>query len=1030
MKNRWMWRKIMAIVMVFAMCPTPVHSAEPCDHNYVETVDTAPTCKGAYGSTFTCSICGDSYRKTYEPLEHSFKDDIVLDAGDCSHDATIRTVCTVCGAYGTKFAAGDPSIHYYDLEVVVKRQTCTDAGLNQKTCFYCGHVKDIIVPALGGTHAMYCDPSQTVTATCANEGKTVWVCSNVPCGYKEVITYPKLINHSWNDVGVAVEPTCSSAGVMNIECYFCGTESTRELMQLSHSWKMLETVPAQCNKDGYILLGCWDCAAETTEIIHMGTVPHNYVKADAESKAATCKDDGILVMRCTGCNDTYSTAVSKLTVPHSYEFTEEMKATCVADGYKKETCSVCGDLGITSYPSDPSCHSYKVIARTPATCIADGVVEYECEHCGDYKSEVLPMSEEGHNWVDTANCKSATCTDDGIDEKECTICHGLDTKVIPALGHIMNAGEVLIAPDCINDGQTKYTCTACGYEEYDHPVAFGHDYAYDYSVEATCTEFYYEVFSCTRCGASDIRNKGTEYGEHDYIEAGVTAPTCGVDGVREFTCSLCSAVRQDSIPATNLHDLKLKSETTPQGCMPGERVYECSVCGATEVEGIVGNGEHSWKLVNEQAPGCGSEGFKEYKCEFCSKSKAETQAATGVHEWSVVSETAATCDSDGYKTYECLGCGEGKSETIPAFGHEWFETSYIAAICVADGSSEYECLICGDTKTEVIPATGEHLWCAAGKTNATCTKDGFLEFECSDCDATKSEALKKTGHSYGEWKTEKKATTTKEGCKARACKLCGDKQTKSIAKLEPEKHDSLYKGITAWDEVYKLQLDLIELDYLHEEPDGVFGARTEKAVADFQKDAGLEVTGIADAETLKQIAEALNKGEVTVTVEAIVTVEPETAVPEVVAEESTVVEMSAQAESVAYAHCEHVVNAEGVSATHYCAEHQMLLATFDMLLSAATTDEARAKALTQSAAMWGVELDFLYQAWIDAVPEAERPMIVNSIAMFSANLEAQEYTWNQMYGEGSVEAVSRVNEMVINQCVDLCALVYGLNTAN
>lgn len=997
MKNRWMWRKIMAIVMVFAMCPTPVYSAETCTHNYVETVDIAPTCKGAYGSTFTCSICGDSYRKTYEPLEHTFVDESVLDPGDCSHDATIRTECTVCGAYGTRFAAGDPSIHYYDLEVVVKRQTCTDAGLNQQTCFYCGHVKDIIVPALGGTHAMYCDPSQTVTATCANEGKTVWVCSNVPCGYKDVITYPKLTTHSWNDVGVAVEPTCSSAGVMNIECYFCGIESTRELMQLSHNWKMLETVPAQCNKDGYILLGCWDCDAETTEIIHMGTVPHNHVKVEAESKAATCKEDGVLVMRCDACGDTQTDVISKLTVLHSYELTEEVKATCIADGYKKETCSVCGDIGTTSYPADPSYHSYKVIAETPATCIADGIAEYQCEHCGNNKSEILPMSEEGHNWVDTVNCKSATCTDDGVDEKECTICHGLDTKVIPAQGHSMNAGEVLIAPDCINAGQTKYTCTVCGYEEYDHPVALGHDYAYDYSVEATCTEFYYEVFNCTRCGASDIRNKGTVYGEHDYIETSVTDPTCGVDGVREFTCSVCSAVSQASIPATNLHDLKLKSETAPQGCLPGERVYECAVCGATEVEGIAGNGEHSWKLVNE---------------------------------------TAASCDTDGSKAYECAKCGEGKSEVIPALGHDWFEVSYIAATCVADGSSEYECLVCGDTKTEVNPATGEHLWCASGTTNATCTKDGSAEFECSDCSATKSEVLKKTGHSYGEWKTEKKATTTKEGRKARTCKLCGDKQTKSIAKLEPEKHDSLYKGIAAWDEVYKLQLDLIELDYLHEEPDGVFGPRTEKAVSEFQQAAGLEVTGVADAETLKQIAAAMQNGMVSKPVEEIAPAKPETSVQEVISEEPAVVdatvavEAPTQAEAVVYDCCEHVVNENGVAETRYCAEHQMLMATCDMLLSTAATDEARVKALSQSAALWGVELDFLYQAWMDAVPAEQQPMVVNAMTMFAANLEMQEYTWEQMYGEGSAEAVSRVNEMVISQCVDLCALVYSLENAN
>ncbi len=49
--------------------------------------------------------------------------------------------------------------------------------------------------------------------------------------------------------------------------------------------------------------------------------------------------------------------------------------------------------------------------------------------------------------------------------------------------------------------------------------------------------------------------------------------------------------------------------------------------------------------------------------------------------------------------------------------------------------------------------------------------------------------------------------------------------------------------------VYSLQLKLMELDYLEGIADGIYGNGTAKAVEAFQKDYGLEVTGVATVET-------------------------------------------------------------------------------------------------------------------------------------------------------------------------------------
>ena len=63
---------------------------------------------------------------------------------------------------------------------------------------------------------------------------------------------------------------------------------------------------------------------------------------------------------------------------------------------------------------------------------------------------------------------------------------------------------------------------------------------------------------------------------------------------------------------------------------------------------------------------------------------------------------------------------------------------------------------------------------------------------------------------------------------------------------EPETtYPTLTKGDRS-EAVKALQTRLVELKYLSEKPDGIFGKNTEKAVKDAQKDFEMEVTGVAD----------------------------------------------------------------------------------------------------------------------------------------------------------------------------------------
>ena len=44
----------------------PINKIGLCNHNYIEEITVAATCKGSGTKTYTCSLCESSYTETYE----------------------------------------------------------------------------------------------------------------------------------------------------------------------------------------------------------------------------------------------------------------------------------------------------------------------------------------------------------------------------------------------------------------------------------------------------------------------------------------------------------------------------------------------------------------------------------------------------------------------------------------------------------------------------------------------------------------------------------------------------------------------------------------------------------------------------------------------------------------------------------------------------------------------------------------------------------------------------------------------------
>ena len=146
---------------------TPPHT-----HDY-KAVVTKPTCTEQGYTTYTCSICGDSYKGDYkdarghlfvlgkclrcgekDPDSHTHEYTETVVAPTCTTRGYTEHVCSCGSSYKTDYTAAlghdyknglctrcgakDPSAHTHDYKATVTKPTCTERGYTTYTCSVCG----------------------------------------------------------------------------------------------------------------------------------------------------------------------------------------------------------------------------------------------------------------------------------------------------------------------------------------------------------------------------------------------------------------------------------------------------------------------------------------------------------------------------------------------------------------------------------------------------------------------------------------------------------------------------------------------------------------------------------------------------------------------------------------------------------------------------------------------------------------------------------------------------------------------------
>ena len=251
--------------------------------------------------------------------------------------------------------------------------------------------------------------------------------------------------------------------------------------------------------------------------------------------------------------------------------------------------------------------------------------------------------------------KGATCTEPGEKTFTCDVCKATKTEPIPVIAHKYEWKH-----DETNHWQE---CSVC----HDIIDKAEHTYA-SHKCEDTAT--------CTKAGCGYVKPAG----QHSWNDGEVTTPaTCTTDGVKTYTCKVCSETKTEPIKASG-HSLT-KVEAVAATCTEGgnNEYYTCSVCK------------------------------KVFKADKTTETTVadETLAALG-HKLTKTEAKAATCTEPGNSEYyTCATCGkffsdkDGKNEiakdswVIDALGHKLTETPAVTPTCAAGGNNEYwTCSVC------------------------------------------------------------------------------------------------------------------------------------------------------------------------------------------------------------------------------------------------------------------------------------------------------------------------------------------------
>ena len=308
------------------------------------------------------------------------------------------------------------------------------------------------------------------------------------------------------------------------------------------------------------------------------------------TKVPTCTKEGEKKFTCAICNNTKIEKIGIDATNHLHsEIRNQKEASCKEEGYSGDKyCPDCGtklSSGNTIAKTENHSWNNGVITKEP-TCAETGVKTYTCGICNKTRTENIAKTTE-HLHTEIRNKKAATCGETGYTGD--TYCTDCGTKVSSGktiaklTTHTWDEGKVTTKPTCTAKGVRTFTCSICAKTKTASIAATGHQHTeIRKKKDATCGEDGYTGDTyCTDCGKRLAYGQTIKKtGNHTWDDGKVTKePTCTINGITTFTCSVCGKTKTRSIKAAGHSYGEYVVVKEPTSTEKGLKSKTCSVCG-------------------------------------------------------------------------------------------------------------------------------------------------------------------------------------------------------------------------------------------------------------------------------------------------------------------------------------------------------------------------------------------------------------------------------------------------------------------
>lgn len=729
-------------------------------HDYEADV-TEPTCTKAGSTTYTCSVCGDTYTEAgeaalghdtegAEPVKENDKPATCMAPG--SYDMVTR--CWECGeiAHTEHFTVDQLDHKFENYTHDEGSEKCGVDGTKTAYCaFECGTKSTVTDEGTALTHQM---PADTL---CGEE----WTCER-GCGHKETLEHDyapatcqtlatcKKCQATTGDFAAHTDgepttvtttpPTCTDEGIaFNVtKCTVCGVETKREpadnIPALGHNM-----LPATCDDPSTCANGCGKTEGEA---IATHTPVPNF-------------DGTALTYTCTTCNDTFTTdqvisytgadkadlfftkngdpSVSIVDGAYSIQAGEQKSQYMIygPSNDKNHANTMTGwnatneSFGVFSFRVQPGTitETMRVIvmsSRNNPNWDANGKELGNPDGWGANSLDILGIIPNGDGtfritgYDITSNVLASVNGTDWVDIKMFiqinkdgvfTISYYINDAFVNTYTYdLLNpeAKKSILNLDINNFYMCGWTAPGTGFAIDD--MFFGYqknsEWLFDEHEHRWVDADCENAKHCSACGLTEGAALGHTEATRD---VNVVAPDCVNDGSHdvETYCTVCQKVfgTEHVVDTATGHTL--------------DENNVCTVCG-TDL--------HDCNLVAAEviAPTCTVGGYTVYRCNHANCNKFENRDFTDPtgHTEETIAAVAPTCTATGLTAgKKCSVCQEvlEAQQTVPANGH-----SYTAPSCAVAET----CSVCGATKGQ--PNANAH--------QLTSTYTGStLTYNCSVC---------------------------------------------------------------------------------------------------------------------------------------------------------------------------------------------------------------------------------------------------------------------------------------------------------